>query len=261
MVANYSDLGRFFPETNIKRLKDIERFHQKISVILKSEFQAAKNSLYALIEASNIEVRSLEQEIQTMGVTSKISKAVLDKYASIDNGMQVLQKQNAAYEQVQELTFAATEFGERFTSFQTEITAELQTEINIQMNKINDYIYNGRKQAPILAINTTNSYMFRTPNDGGTGTNYKGLVVFDLAMLHLTALPSIAHDSILLKQIGDAPLERILELYNNSEKQIFITLDKESSYSPHSQEILNETVVLQLSENGNELFGRSWNEK
>lgn len=261
LESNYGALTRFFPETNIKHLKDIEKFHQKISDILRSEFQSAITNLNALIKTSNIEINSLEQEIQAMGVTSKISKAVLDKYASIDNTIQTFQKQNDAYAQAEELTVAAKELNDRFTSFQTEITAQLQNDINIEMDEINDYIYTGRKQAPILAINSTNSYMFKTPNDGGTGTNYKGLVVFDLAMLHLTALPSIAHDSILLKQIGDAPLERILEIYKSSDKQIFITLDKESSYSPHSQEILNKTMVLQLSENGNELFGRSWNEK
>ena len=259
--SNYEDLVKFFPNANLKQIRDIEQFHSKISSILTNEIKAAKDNIYAMIEISNTTIETLEHEIQSMGVTSKISKVILDKYASVDNRIQNLQKQNDAYDKIASLKVNAKELIDRLTKYQTEITQELQNEINIEMDKINDCIYGGKKQAPIISISSPSSYTFRTPNDGGTGTNYKGLIVFDLAMLYLTVLPAIAHDSILLKQIGDAPLEKILEIYKNSEKQVFITLDKLSSYSKSSQEILNGTVVLQLSENGNELFGRSWNEK
>ena len=50
----------------------------------------------------------------------------------------------------------------------------------------------------ILGFNE-NSYTFNTPDDTGTGNAYKGLVVFDLAVLLLTRLPLIIHDSIILK--------------------------------------------------------------
>ena len=50
-------------------------------------------------------------------------------------------------------------------------------------------------------------------------------MVFDLAMLKMTALPVLAHDSLLLKQMEDGALEKILELYTQTPKQVFITLD------------------------------------
>jgi len=50
-------------------------------------------------------------------------------------------------------------------------------------------------------------------------------------------------------------------LYQQSGKQIFIALDKVSSYSQRTQNILEKSAVIHLSDNGNELFGRSWNEK
>jgi hypothetical protein len=73
--------------------------------------------------------------------------------------------------------------------------------------------------------------------------------------------PALIHDSVILKQIADEPLEKIMELYSQSPRQIFIVLDKKGSYSKRTQEILEQTTVLYLSDNRNELFGRSWNIK
>ena len=45
-----------------------------------------------------------------------------------------------------------------------------------------------------------------TPDDTGTGIAYKGLVVYDLAVLGLTRLPVLVHDSVVLKQISGISL-------------------------------------------------------
>ena len=100
-----------------------------------------------------------------------------------------------------------------------------------------------------------------TPDDTGTGIAYKGLIVYDLAVLRLTALPILVHDSLLLKQIADNAIEKILELYCSSGKQIIIALDKQSSYGIHTEQILESHAVLKLAPNGQELFGRFWGKK
>lgn len=128
------------------------------------------------------------------------------------------------------------------------------------MYSLNDEIYDGRRTAPTLTISDASHYKFFTPKDGGTGSKYKGLVLFDLAILQLTNLPVIIHDSILLKQIEDYALEKILELYTRTDKQVFIALDKGTSYTETSQKILNDNIVLTLEPGGSELFGRAWNE-
>ena len=57
--------------------------------------------------------------------------------------------------------------------------------------------------------------------------NFKELIIFDLVLLRLTELSVIAHDSNIFKNIADLPIDKIMELYNQSEKQIFIAFDKE----------------------------------
>ena len=88
-----------------------------------------------------------------------------------------------------------------------------------------------KKKPPKLQL-WSSKYLFDTPDDTGTGTSYKSLIVFDLSILKLTNLPALIHDSPVLKNIGDEPLEKLIELYTQfSKKQIFIAIDKASSYN------------------------------
>ena len=84
------------------------------------------------------------------------------------------------------------------------------------------------------------------------------MVVFDLAVLNLTHLPILVHDSVVLKQISDEAIEKIMELYSASGKQVIIALDKQDSYSPKTTQMLEESAVLKLASGGAELFGRFW---
>ena len=49
-----------------------------------------------------------------------------------------------------------------------------------------------------------------------------------------------------------------MELYLQSEKQIFIAFDKAQAYTERTEQILNDTAVLRLNPNGEELFGWCW---
>ena len=173
-----------------------------------------------------------------------------------------MKQENNTFQQSQRLKETLKAIAEQLENRQSGVFRELQNIISNKMNELNDTIYDGKKQAPILTLNPNGkSYIFETPRDTGTGTSYKSLVVFDLSILALTPLPTLIHDSVVLKQIADDPLEKILGLYQKSGKQIFIALDKGGSYTKRTEEILEQTAVLRLSDNGKELFGRSWNIK
>lgn len=259
--ADFSKLANFFPDTNLRKLEEIQQFHQNLSGILQSEFEENQIKLQALINLTSTDINLLEKQIIELGDTAKLSKAVLDRYSALDNELKSLIAENNAFDKINRLKVVADRYKVDWDNLQQELLIELQNEINIQMDKINDKIYNGEKKAPVLSIPDGSHYTFMTPDDSGTGTNYKGMIVLDLAVLLLTPLPAIAHDSFILKQIGDTPLENILKIYSTYDKQIFISIDKEDSYSKKSQEIMDDTAVLHLSEDGNELFGWAWNTK
>ncbi|MDR0630501.1 MAG: DUF2326 domain-containing protein [Holosporales bacterium] len=259
---DFGDLKIFFPSVDIRKIQEIEGFHRKLQNILKDEFIEAKQLTEAQLHETQESISKNESIIAAEDVPEGITKKQLDEYADINKQIEYLNQENADYEQLQELNDSVKSISQQLESNQSKSLRELQNTISNKMKELNDIIYGGQKQPPILMLTPNGkNYIFETPRDKGTGTSYKSLVVFDLSILALTPLPALIHDSVILKQIADAPLEKILELYQKSGKQIFIALDKGGSYTKRTKEILEQTAVLHLSDNGKELFGRSWNIK
>lgn len=260
---NHEDLQRFFPEVDLHRIESIEIFHTQLAGILKDEFSEAEENLQATIDLVESEMKTLEEGIASVGSMTDLSKAVLDQYAAIDKELKTLSAANENYTETKRLKDTANAYEESLDNLVREQIAVMQQKINSEMTNINNTIYDGRKTAPFLQISDASHYSFFTPRDGGTGSQYKGLVVFDLAMLHLTNVPLLVHDSVMLKHIEDEAIEQILALYEQSSalsKQVFIAMDKEGSYTPTSQRIMEATKTLQLSVGEGALFGHTWNE-
>jgi hypothetical protein len=88
------------------------------------------------------------------------------------------------------------------------------------------------------------------------------MVVLDLAIMELTSLPLIVHDSLIFKNIGDEPLSKLIQIYQQqSPRQVFIALDKADSYDSQTCADLERLAVLHLSDNRGALFGKSWSRK
>ena len=85
------------------------------------------------------------------------------------------------------------------------------------------------------------------------------LILFDLAILKLTNLPLLAHDSILFKNVGNDVMEKLIKFYNIHEKQIFISIDEHKKYAEVSDILKNQQVIKLDKENT--LFSKIWNKK
>ena len=57
------------------------------------------------------------------------------------------------------------------------------------------------------------------------------------------------------------PIDKIIEIYNQSEKNIFIAFDKEDTFYDVTRDIVHSTKIIELHENGGELFRWSWAKK
>lgn len=256
----FENLLSFFPNVNVKSILEIEKFHKEIRTVLKSELKDKRDELNNLISISQTEIDEIETNIKEIVQIPKLSKAILVKYSNLQKRMETIENENNAYLTLNDLTTSRDDTKLRRDNIKQEHLHQLQNSINIKMQEINEYIYSGKKKPSILTFNK-NQYTFETIDDTGTGTSYKSMVVYDLSVLELTPLPILIHDSVVLKQISDEAIEKILIKYKCVDKQIFISFDKKSAYTLESQKILKETKVLELSPNGNELFGRSWSNR
>lgn len=256
----YDDLLTFFPNAAIRKLSEIEKFHKEIRNVLKIELKQKKAKLSKLMAIAQSEIDELETQILEITHVPNLSKAILIKYSNLQKRTEMLENENNSFNMLTTLKTSKEDTKKRRDNIKLEQLHRLQNTINAKMLEINDYIYSGSKKPPIITFDK-NQYTFETVDDTGTGTSYKSMLVYDLSILELTPLPILIHDSVVLKQISDVAIEKILSKYKSSGKQIFISLDKISSYSSESQKILKETKVLELSVNGKELFGRSWNNR
>ncbi|HIT93117.1 DUF2326 domain-containing protein [Garciella nitratireducens] len=255
------ELAQFFPEADIRKIKDINRFHGKMQQILSDEMTEEAERLRVLIESTEIEISRLEDDLRKLGIPANLSKRFLENYSEIERKINMLEAQNSAYINSTNLKEEVKIASENLRIAQEKELRFIESEINEQMVRFNDFIYDETRKAPVIDLDNGKRYEFYTPDDTGTGTSFKSLIIFDLSILKLTPLPAIAHDSLIFKNIGDAPIDKIMELYMQSKKQIFISLDKDGAYSEKTRSILNKTAVLHLNEGGDELFGRSWNKK
>ena len=137
-----------------------------------------------------------------------------------------------------------------------KLLTEIQQKLNSTIEDFNNKICYGTKP-PVINL-SPKKYTFFTIDDTGTGTNFKGLILLDLAIFHLTQLPILIHDSVLFKNIAFNTMNALINQYNTSKKQIFIATDAINNYSSTIQQIIKSRTVVALGKNGNELYGISW---
>ena len=256
---DYDELLYFFPEADAKRLEEVENFHRNLTRILGGEIKDSVVDIEAMIEIVATEIKRLEEETIRIIKMPNVAMAILDEYATIKKELQLLIDANEAYDNRERLHTIAQDEKKKLDDLIVTEMAGIDLKLDGIMEEMNSTMYEDAMKAPIINVESATSYSFYTPDDGGTGMRYKGLILFDLAVLQSSNLPFLVHDSVLLLQIENEVVERILDYYSKSEKQIFIAFDKTATEK--AMEILKKAEVLHLTRGGNELFGRAWNRK
>lgn len=260
--ADLTSLREFFPEANLQKLIDIERFHNKIQTILQDEFEAAKARLIAELVPLKQTVEELQKQAEEIHPSMAFSKEFLSAYTQLDRRIHKLEDENEAFDTRNTLQNEKKRASDRLKSQMETVLKVIELTINQRMSEISDYVSQGKDNPPVLGIKEYNSYSFETPKDTGTGTNFKGMLIYDISILNSTALPALAHDSLLFANVSDETIEQILALYaSEKQKQIFIAFDREGKYSKETQSIIKENTVLKLDADEQALFGWQWGRK
>jgi hypothetical protein len=123
---------------------------------------------------------------------------------------------------------------------------------------MNDTLYSEKRYPPLLQIDSYKKYTLITPGDHGDGSQHKSLIAFDLALLKLTSLPFVIHDSLLFSDIWNEPLENLFRIYLSSEKQEFIAIDRIKRFGNYWEGALTNAQVVKLGSGTNSLFGKIW---
>lgn len=253
-----SKLKKFFPEVDLLEVAKINNFHSTLCTALAEEMGNQIKSLVKYREQLESEEQKLLQSVKDVMSETNPNKIGIQQLAQMQKNMLELIKENSAYEKKTSYTKEKTDAENLYNETLQKTLTSVQQIINTKISEYNDIVYNNTKKAPQLTLQPK-KYIYNCPDDEGTGSRYSGLVLFDLAVLKCTKLPMLFHDSLILKNIEDKAIEKIMQLYDSfSNKQIFIAFDKKTAYTEKTQEIVIKNKVLELSPNGHELFGKQW---
>lgn len=208
------------------------------------------------------QVDKIQNYIERLKPSMAFSDEFLTAYTKLEHEITTLENECDNFINLQNLTEIEKHAKKALEERTTLLLHQMEKSINNEMEKISDFISHGEDNAPILRLLKSNSYTFETPRDSGTGTNYKGMLIYDLSILKLTPLPALAHDSLLFPNISDENLRQLLQLYSTIiGKQIFIAFDRQDNLGPDISSLLNNHAVIKLGSNDETLFGIQWGKK
>ena len=259
LKSDFSELKEFFNNVNIENLREVEEFHRKISAILRKEIKISSQELWDNINSLNLSINELENELSEIHQTTNVSKVILKSYYTLEKEIESLQKANEFYLKKNELRKDALDKEKLLAEKTNEQFATMTAKINSKMEQINSINYVNETHSPILTTPSTKKYNFETPDDQGTGCRFKGMITLDMAILSITPLPIITHDSLMFVQMSYPRVERTFKLYSEvANKQIFVAVDRTTNLNDEAKRIIDSHRRLYLSPGGNELFGWYW---
>jgi uncharacterized protein YydD (DUF2326 family) len=261
LAANIALVTEFFPNVDVERLEQVEAFHRKIGSILKKEIGVELESARAQDADISGEVRRLEAEVQA----ALQSKGLPDDLFSVVFGLKEISDKAVAENKFFELKRGVDEAvklsGERLSAIYAKIFSDIQSKINAKLHSFNKVVYGPLRSSSELNIKTASSFVFSSGDDTGTGKSYAGLIGFDFAMLALTALPFVIHDSVIYKNIEVAATRRIVRILSViRRKQVFLALDEAQKFGVKTEKILRDRAVVCLS-NSDLLYDDDWRDK
>lgn len=258
---DFEELKSFFPELNIPHLEEIQNFHNQITKILKEETEEELLKLEDKISGNEKNLIESTQKLTELRVPLSIPKKILEQYAAASIQKNELEGQITFYKNSKQISSRLKETKIELDGKKLSILEEIAAKINRKLEEFSGKV-NDNDSPPCLNLNSTSSYSFYAPNDSGTGTAYVSMILYDLAILELTKLPFVIHDSVLFKNLSDSRVIRVFEEYENSRKQIFVSFDKKNSYGSDAlKKTIEKHRVIELYAGGGELFGRSWAKK
>lgn len=252
----FRKLTDFFPSANLEKLKDIEKFHESITNILHDELIKAEKEISIELEYLQHKIAETEEKLTNIVANKSVSKEVIQPLIEMSSVLHQKRNENFAYIKKLSVADDLKSTKETLSLVKSEIIIEVCNIINHNIESFNQIVHKDDRRSPKIVL-TEKNYSYGIEDNTGTGEAYTNLITFDLAILELTALPILIHDSMLFKNIENSSVENIIDIYNVFGKQIFISIDEIEKYSNETKKIIQSKKVLELSRT-KLLFIKDW---
>jgi hypothetical protein len=256
---SFNSVVEFFPEIDKDKLQKVESFHLGITKILKDQLQGEKSLILERIELSKIDVNKIDNELLKIVDSKEESVYLLERLMELDRYQHNLRLQNEFWTKSDDAKTGLSELKENIGNALVDSVNEMELLINNGMNSFIEKIYSDNPISPKISF-LKNDYIFDHGDDRGTGKGFADMICFDLTFLENTILPCLIHDSLLFKNMDVPAVEKLISIYSQFKKQIFIAIDEKSKYSKETQNKINTAMFLELNEN-KVAFKMKWKKK
>jgi hypothetical protein len=128
--ADMTALQEFFPQVNLRKLYEVENYHQKRAKILGDQFADEKASIDDDITSLKEQLQAVNMQIRELGFVGNLSKEFLDRYSELKGEIDALKTQNQAYLTLKELQAVKARADEALRRGIEDILLEIENELN-----------------------------------------------------------------------------------------------------------------------------------
>lgn len=248
-------LQSYFPSVNLKKIEAVTNFHSSVFKILNEECDDETEKLQEKLSDVSAKIEELEKQISP--ALKDIPQTVLEEYCKKTIRIEELEKTLQYYELKTNLIANQSTTENELRITQEEALSSIENKMNLALKNFDE-----KDASPLqFEFPTQKSYRLFRESDVGTGTKHLNLIVFDLAVLSITKVPYLIHDSYIFHELEDERLNFALSLYDNFRKnyskQIFIAIDGQDKCNDDSKAIIKNSRVVQLGKKEETLFGVS----
>ncbi len=255
----FEKLKEYFPNVESAKLAEIEQFHSGVTKILKAELRNEKDILELQISSIEFEILSIEEKlVKSLGMLEKPS-GLVDEMLELSVEEKSLRDQVRFREIKLTIDTKVGELSEKITDRTVESLSKIENILNSTMFKYINLFYENNPVTPEIKLSETR-YDFLHNDDSGTGKAYANMVAMDMSYLEKTYLPVLIHDLIVFSNIEDHAIERIINEYSRSSKQVFIAIDKLGRLETETQKLTEKHKFLVLDSN-HLAFCKSWKKR
>ena len=259
--AAYDELLTFFPNVNIKKISEIDTFHDKLNSFLKAEAEESVKSCKNDLKAIQSRIEEIES-ILFSEENREFSSAFLTEFAKLQSQIDAIQKTIDDAKRQKDTEKKVKDNKKALLATEANLLSQIASSINKSLEEKSKAILGENAQSITLSFPSVTSYKIGSDKDDGTGTDYTSMILFDLAVLEQTKLPALIHDSYLVSNIRGNRLENLIKLYaQEKDKQIFLSIDETEKLNSDTAKLIEQNSVIHLHQNGGELYGNYWGRK
>ena len=240
------ELQEILPSINVDKLAQIESFHDSIFAILSQECRNALKNVNEELHDLDLRIEQINREITNKLQTVDMPTVLVDKVYDLALDLSKLKSENDLYEKQHTLQENIKNLAKDIDVAMEEKLSNIARKINAEIYKTCQQIYGDSYKSPVFAADSKN-YSYENRDNTGAGAKALSLIIFDMAILKLTDLPVLIHDSRLYDSLEKRAICDLLPYYDIPTKQTFIALEDINTLSAKAQKFAEEKSVINLN--------------